>query len=113
MCIVMLNSGTELTMFDYLCQFPSTAPMFKKNLPRNGPLHRNFRAQILIHMGGTYPMPSTYHVPRALYNQITFRFHCIISVAIILWLTNRPKLRLWEQQLEQQDQLITISKSRL
>ena len=40
--------------------------MFKENLPKNGPLFREFGAQKPTHMGGTYPYPQHVMYPLGL-----------------------------------------------
>ena len=49
-----------LTIF---CQFLEKPSMFKENLPKKGPLFREFWTQKPTHMGGTYPYPQHVMLP--------------------------------------------------
>ena len=53
----MMNLGGKLPIFDNFCQFLENPPMFKENLPKKGPLFREFWTQKATHVGGTYPYP--------------------------------------------------------
>ena len=46
----MMNFGGKPTLLD-------NPPLFKENLPKKGPLFREFGAQKLTHIRGTYPYP--------------------------------------------------------
>ena len=50
----MMNFGEKPPIFG---QFLEDPPMFMENLPKKGPLSREFWAQKPTHMGGTYPYP--------------------------------------------------------
>ena len=47
-------------------QFLDNQPLFKENLPKKGPLFREFGAQKPTHMGGTYPYPQHVMYPPGL-----------------------------------------------
>ena len=59
----MMNFGGKLPIFDNFCQFLENPPMFMENLPKKGPLFREFWAQKPTHMGGTYPYPQLVMLP--------------------------------------------------
>ena len=51
---ILAENHPFLTIFR---QFLENPPMFMENLPKKGPLSREFWAQKPTHMGGTYPYP--------------------------------------------------------
>ena len=51
---ILAENYPFLTIF---CQFLENPPLFKENLPKKGPLFREFWTQKPTHMGGTYPYP--------------------------------------------------------
>ena len=44
-------------MFAIFRQFLDNPPLFMENLPKKGPLFREFGAKKPAHIGGTYPYP--------------------------------------------------------
>ena len=53
----MMNFGGKPPIFAIFRQFLDNPPLFMENLPKKGPLFREFGAQKPTHMGGTYPYP--------------------------------------------------------
>ena len=54
----MMNLGGKLPVFDnFFANFWKTHPRFKENLPKKGPLLREFWTQKHTHIGGIYPYP--------------------------------------------------------
>ena len=51
----MMNFGGKPPIFAIFRQFLDNSPLFMENLPKKGPLFREFRPQKPAHMGGTYP----------------------------------------------------------
>ena len=51
----MMNFGGKPPFFAIFRQFLDNPPLFMENLPKKGPLFREFGAQKPTHMGGTYP----------------------------------------------------------
>ena len=51
------NLAENHPFFAIFRQFLDNPPLFKENLPKKGPLFREFGAQKPTHMGGTYPYP--------------------------------------------------------
>ena len=56
-------------------QFLDNQPIFMENLPKKGPLFREFRPKKPIHMGGTYPYPQhvMYPPPRVLQFNVIYK----------------------------------------
>ena len=59
----MMNFGGKDPFLAILRQFLDKPPMFMENLPKKGPLFREFWAQEPTHMGGKYPYPKYVMLP--------------------------------------------------
>ena len=68
-------------------QFLDNPPLFMENLPKKGPLFREFWAQKPTHMGGTYPYPQHVMYPPPPGSAV-----CIGSVDLWRWVSCFPAL---------------------
>ena len=59
----MMNFCGKIPIFTISCGFLKNPPVFKENLPKKGPLFRDFWTPKPIHMGGTYRYPQHVMLP--------------------------------------------------